>query len=159
MNMTHLHLLLNHVPVLGTVFGVALFASGFWRKSQQLNRAGLTVFLLSALIAVPVYLTGENAESVVKPLPGFSKAITEQHEEIAAKAFGGIVALGVAALAGLILFRGARTIPAWFGTSILLASVVVSGLMLWTASTGGQVRHTEIRSNSGPAPAPQVDHD
>jgi hypothetical protein len=159
MSMTHLHLLLNHVPVLGTVFGVALFAFGFWRRSQQLSRAGLTVFLISALIAVPVYFTGENAESAVKPLPGFSKTIAEEHEEIAAKAFVGILALGVAALAGLILFRGARTIPPWFGTIILFTSLIVSGLMLWTAGTGGQVRHTEIRSESSPAPAPLVHHD
>jgi hypothetical protein len=29
--------------------------------------------------------------------------------------------------------------------------VIVSGLMAWTANVGGQIRHTEIRSDASPA--------
>jgi hypothetical protein len=29
-------------------------------------------------------------------------------------------------------------------------AVIVSGLMAWTANLGGQIRHTEIRSNASP---------
>jgi len=33
---------------------------------------------------------------------------------------------------------------------MLAASLIVSGLMAWTANVGGQIRHTEIRSNASP---------
>ena len=65
-------------------------------------------------------------------------------------AFTGVVMLGMAALAGLLLFRGGERVPTWFGSLMLAASLMVSGLMAWTANVGGQIRHTEIRSNASP---------
>ena len=64
MNATHLHLMLNHIPVLGTVFGLGLLVFALWRKSEELKKAALGIFLIVALLAVPVYLTGEPAEGV-----------------------------------------------------------------------------------------------
>lgn len=153
MNATHLHLMLNHIPVLGTAFGLALLAFALGRRSEELKKAGLATFLLTALLAVPVYLTGEPAEDVAQPLPGVSKAIIEQHEQAATVAFTGLVVLGVGALAGLILFRGSKIVPRWFGSVMLAASLIVGGLMAWTANLGGQVRHTEIRLGAGPPAA------
>ena len=37
MNLTHLHLALNHIPVLGTAFGLALLIFGIWQKSNELK--------------------------------------------------------------------------------------------------------------------------
>lgn len=144
----HLHLLLNHIPVLGTVFGLGLFAFGLWRKSQELKRAALGVFVIVALLTVPVYLTGEPAEETVESLPGVSKAIIEQHDGAATYAFTGVIITGAAALGGLIFFRRGKLLPVWYGSLILAGSLIVSGLMAWTANLGGQIRHTEIRSNA-----------
>jgi len=36
----------------------------------------------------------------------------------------------------------------WFATTSLAISLVVAGLMGWTANLGGQVRHTEIRAGA-----------
>ena len=150
MNPTHLHLVLNHVPVLGTAFGLGLLIFGIWRRSEELKKTGLGVFDLVALMAVPAYFTGEPAEDVVKALPGVSKPIIEQHEKAATVAFTGVVVLGTAALAGLLLFRSGKRGPSWFGSLMLAGSLIVSGLMAWTANVGGQIRHTEIRSNASP---------
>ncbi len=149
MNPTHLHLMLNHIPILGIVFGLALLAYALWRKSEEIKKAALGTFLVAALVAVPAYLTGEPSEDSVKSLPGVAKAIVEEHEEAASVAFTGIVVLGVVALAGLLLFRQSR-VPIWFSTIILAASLIVSGLMLWTGNLGGKVRHTEIRAGASP---------
>lgn len=151
MNAPHLHLLLNHVPVLGAAFGLGLLAFGLWRKSDELKKTSFGVFVIAALLAVPVYLSGEPAEEGVESLPGVSKAIIEQHEEAAEVAFTAIIVLGVIALVGLFLFRRGRVVPTWFTSLMLIASITVSGLMAWTANLGGQVRHTEIRSGAAPA--------
>jgi hypothetical protein len=153
MNATHLHLLLNHLPVLGTLFGLGLLLFGIWRKSTELKKTSLGVLVLVALAAVPVYLTGEPAGDAVESLPGVSKPIMEQHEEAAGFAFTGSLALGGAALGGLIFFRNGRALPVWYGTSLLLACLIVGGLVVWSASLGGQIRHTEIRAGNGPPPA------
>ncbi len=158
MNATHLHLLLNHAPVLGTVFGLALLAFALWRKSEELKKTALGVFVIFALLAVPVYLTGEPAEHVAKQLPGASKPAIEQHEDAAGVAFTGVVVVGGAALTGLLLFRRGKIVPAWFCSGMLAASLIVSGLMAWTANLGGQIRHPEIRSNNNSPVASGVQH-
>jgi hypothetical protein len=160
MNATHLHLLLNHIPVLGTIFGLGLLTFALWRRSDELKKTALGVVVIVALLAIPAYLTGEPAEAAVKSLPGVSKPIIEQHEQAATVAFTGVLALGAAGLAGLLLFRRGKLVSAWFGSVMLAASLIVSGLMAWTANMGGQVRHTEIRSNAtAPAAVGVKDHD
>ncbi len=145
MNATHLHLLLNHVPVLGTIFGLGFLAFALWRRNAAIQRAALSLFLAGALAAVPTYLTGEPAEDAVESMPGVTHQLIEQHEEVAAWAMGGVLLLGIVALGGLVWFRRQSDVPRWFGSAALIGALLVSGVMAWTASLGGQIRHTEIR--------------
>lgn len=159
MNLTHLHLALNHIPVLGTAFGLALLIFGLWRKSNELKKTALCTFVVIALMAVPAYLTGEPAEDGVEGLPGVSEAIIEQHEEAANVAFASVGALGVIALLGLLALRHGRSVPPWFAGLMVIASLTVSGLMGWTANIGGQIRHTEIRVGTASSPSISKDRD
>jgi hypothetical protein len=150
MNAAHLHLILNHIPVLGTAFGLGLLTFAIWRKSEELKKTALGVFVLAALLTLPAYLTGEPAEGIVKTLPGISKPIIEQHEQAAGIAFTSVALLGAGALVGLFLSRRDRILPRWFGSTMVAASLTVAILMAWTANLGGQVHHTELRPNSIP---------
>lgn len=158
-NSTHLHLFLNHIPVLGVSGGLGLLAFALWRHSEETKRVALGILIIAALFAIPVFLTGEPAEAGVKGLPGVSKALIEKHEEVAGVALGGLLVIGAVAIVGLIWFRGRRLMPAWFGFTVLTGALIVSGLMGWTASLGGQVRHTEIRSANAPWFQPDLDRD
>lgn len=153
MSATHIHLILNHVPVFGSIVGLALLGLSGWRKSDELKRVAFGFFVAVAILSAPVYLTGEPAEDSVKGLPGVSEAIVEKHEEAAAIAFTGVVILGVVGAVGLVLSRSGKTAPAWFGSTALAAAVAVSMLVGWTAHLGGQVRHTEIRPAGADAAA------
>ena len=159
MNLTHLHLLLNHLPVLGTILGLGLLIFALRRHSNDLKRAALGVLLISALTAIPTYLTGEPAEGAVKELTGNSKQFIEPHEKAAGIALGGILLLGAIALVGLVWFRGERFVPSWFTGTVLLGSLIVAGLLGWTANLGGQIHHSEIRASSSPQTQIQRDHD
>lgn len=151
MNVTHLHLILNHLPVLGTAFGLGILALGLWTRSEDIKRLALLLFAATALLAIPAYLTGEPAEDAVKGLAGVAGGLIERHEEAAGAALGGVLALGALAGIGLAVFRRKRPVATWFGATSLLGALVVSSLMAWTANLGGQIRHPEIRSGAAPS--------
>jgi uncharacterized membrane protein len=146
MNWAHIHLLLSHLPVVGTIFGVLLLLLALARKSEELKRVSLGVFVFTALLALPVFFTGEPAEKVVEHLPGVAEPLIERHEDAALFALLMAGGAGVVALAGLILFRRTEKLPGWIVSAMLVLSLATSGLMGWTANLGGQIRHTEIRA-------------
>ena len=153
MDFTHVHLVLNHVPVLGTLFGVLLLLASGIRRSDELKRAALALFMLAALAAIPPYLTGESAEERIEQLPGGSESILEKHEDAALGAIVTLEILGVVSLGGIFLVG--RTIPLAKAvvTAVLLLSMATAGLMTRTANLGGQIRHSEIRQVTADPPA------
>jgi hypothetical protein len=141
----HTHLILCHVPILGILFGLGWLAFGLWRGSRDIQKAALVMFVMAAVVVVPLYLTGKPAAGAVRGLLGFSDPIMEQHQEAAGVTLAGCVALGIVALAGLILFRD-RAVAGWFGVLLLSGGLVVGGMVVWAANLGGQIRHSEIRA-------------
>jgi len=149
-HLVHLHLILNHIPVMGVGFGLLLLAAGAWKPSDELVRAALVTFVVVALIAIPTFLTGDPAKDVVKQMAGSSLSAIATHEEVAEGAFVVLEALGAAALGGLWMFRR-RVVPQWFvagALALCLCATLVAG---WTANLGGQIRHNEIHSGVPPA--------
>ena len=145
MNGAQLHLMLNHLPVMGTLFSLLLLAWSLIRRSAEIQKLALAIALLAGLSSVPAYLTGEPAEEVIEHMAGVDEAYIEEHESMGKFALWCGVALGVAA--GAALAAGVKN-PRWLsaGTAItLLASVLVFGVMGYTAHLGGQIRHPEIR--------------
>ena len=148
MDLLHLHLLLNHFPVIGTIIGIALLLFGFVSKSDSLKRASLAVFFVLALLTIAVFLTGEPAEERVEKSAGVSKALIEEHEDAAMPALIAMEVTGCIALIGLFVsFRASKLANIGFAAALIL-SVVTFGLMARTANLGGQIRHAEIRSGT-----------
>ncbi|MGB7208450.1 MAG: hypothetical protein WBD27_07310 [Pyrinomonadaceae bacterium] len=151
MDALHIHLLLNHFPVIGTLIGLTLLVLGFVSKSDAIKRASLAVFLGIALLTIPVYLTGEPAEESVERSVGVSKALIEDHEDAAMPALIAMEITGFFALIGLFVsFRAPRFANVSFAAALIL-SLVTFGLMARTANLGGQIRHVEIRSGAAPS--------
>ena len=146
MSFTHLHLLLNHFPVIGTLIVTVLLAWAVFRKSAEITRVSLGLIAAIGAIAVVVFFTGEPAEEAIENLPGFSEAITERHEEFALIATIVVGAIGTLALGALALLRK-KEIPRWVTLWSLMLSIMASGVMGYTALLGGQIRHTEVRTS------------
>lgn len=147
MNSAHFHLMLNHFPVIGLFVGFLLLVLSMIRKSEALKEASLWAFVISALISIPAYLSGEPAEKMVKGLADVSKPIMEQHEEMGGLALAAIIILGILAAVGLIVYRRVETIPMRFIVLPLVLSIIAGGLIGKTANLGGQIRHAEIRKD------------
>ncbi len=147
MNAVHLHLILNHLPMLGVVIAGALFGVALWYRNAQFQRVVLGLLVILALTAIPVYLSGRSAEEIVERLAGVSEQTIDRHEEAASAAFGAMEGLGGFALLGMLLYRKARAIPKVFCAGTLVLTLGVSGLFGWGGYLGGQIRHTEIRAD------------
>ena len=155
-NGAHIHLMINHVPELGTFFIIMLLLYGVARKSDEIIKVSLGAFVLLGLMTILVYLTGEGAEKVVKNLPGVTEAFIGRHEEMAGLSLVLIEALGIVCCAGLIFFRRSATIPKWFIALVLVLSFSASAVVGLTANLGGQIRHTEIREVVASPAAPNL---
>lgn len=147
MNTAHLHLLLNHFPVIGVLIALAILAAGWAWRNDVLVRTGLWLFAALAAVALIVFLTGEPAEDLVKNTPGFSDTLAERHEDAALAALIALGVFGIGALGVLFRFRR-RRIPRGVSAAALLLALVPTALMGWTANLGGQIRHTEIRAGA-----------
>ena len=151
MNPAHLHLLTNHLPVLGTIFALCLLLFALFRKSDELKKVSFGIFFLVALLSIPSYVSGEPAEDQVENIATVSKAFLEQHEDAAKVAFVGVLVLGALGLVGLLRYRFSKCACNWFSPVVLVAALVVTATMMWTANLGGKIRHSEIRGGTGAA--------
>lgn len=146
MSIAHLHLALNHFPVIGSVIVLLLLMLAAYRRSDEVGRAGLLLAALVGAISVAVYLTGEPAEELIEHLPGFSETLTERHEDVALVATIVVGAMGVLALAVLAAHRRGRSLSRRTIAASAGFALVACGLMGYTAFLGGQIRHTEVRT-------------
>jgi len=147
MDLTHIHLLLNHFPTIGTIIGGGLFVLSLIMKSDDLKRASLVILLGIALLAIPTYMSGNGAQDAIKSLPGVSKSLIEAHEGAALVGMAFMLPTGAFAWLGLWQFRRLRRIPNWNLTVILILILASLGLMTRASNMGGEIRHEEIRSS------------
>jgi uncharacterized membrane protein len=147
MSSAHLHLVLNHFPILGTFFGLLLLLYGLVRKSDEIKKASFGSFTITALITIPAYGSGLGATTIVEGLPDVSKTIIEQHQQAALITLVAIEILGAVALFSLWSSRRSPNTRKWLVFIVLMLAVLVNGLGMWTGSLGGQIRHTEVRAS------------
>lgn len=148
MNQAHLHLLLNHLPILGTLFGLLTLGAGFFLKNNSVKRTALGIFVFSAIAAIPAYLTGEGAEEVVESFPGVTENLIEAHEDLANIFLWVVGVLGLFSLATFYAdFKGKKMAPALY-TLILVAAIGTMIFAQQVGSSGGEIRHSEIRSDA-----------
>jgi hypothetical protein len=154
MNLVHLHLLLNHFPTVGTVIALGLFAASLVMRSKHLQHASLLVFFGIAVITLPTYVSGNNAEMLICVAkkgsaecmdPSVSRAMIEEHEGAALPAFAAMILTGAFSWLGLWQSRRFGRVARWNQLLILLLAVIAFGLMARAANIGGEIRHPEIR--------------
>jgi hypothetical protein len=145
LNPAHLHIMLNHIPVFGSLFAALLIAWGLLRKSEDVLRLGLALGFVVGIATWGVQLTGEPAEEVVENLAGVSRRTIHAHEEAAEWATYTIAAAGVLGLLALLLVR--RRHRAARGLAILTLVVSLAGFAAVSraALLGGEIRHPEAR--------------
>src|SRR5262245_23635316 len=146
MDFPHLHLLLNHFPIIGTSVGVGLFLSSLVLKKGDITRSSLVVFVVMALLTIPAFMTGVGAQEKIVSDPSVSNALIQRHEGAAELAVWFMEITGALAVVALWQSAGRLAPTRWNTFAILMFSLATMGLMTRTGNTGGEIRHLEIRS-------------
>ncbi len=145
MDATHLHLIINHLPIMGVPLVAALLAWGILRDSREVTRTALGAAVVVAALAYPVFLTGEPAEEGIEHTPGFSEQLVHDHEERAEAALIAVLLTGAAAAGAFWMSRKTEGTPRALGGITLAGLLVSAGLLGLTGLSGGQIAHDEIR--------------
>jgi uncharacterized membrane protein len=146
MNAAHFHLVVNHLPLILPGVGLIVVLIGIFFKSAAIKRTALLVFVLGSLSAAAAVISGERAEDVVENMAGVEESYIERHEE-AAQVFSVMsYILGGLSLLGLWLsFKENKFSHIVIGSIVILAlAVMYFGKEAGT--TGGEIRHPEIRA-------------
>jgi uncharacterized membrane protein len=148
MNEAHWHLVVNHLPIIFPIVGVIVMVTGIVSKSEAVKRTSFLILIIGALAAIAAINTGEGAEDVVEKIGGISESYIETHMEsaetfsILSYILGGLSLLGLWASFKKKSFSNILTIVT------LVFALVVLFFGKETGTTGGEIRHTEIRNGS-----------
>lgn len=148
MNDAHLHMVVNHFPIIGTIFGFVILIIGLALKNKTLQNTSYGLFVVAAIFAAISMGTGEGAEELVEDMPNIGKQIIHEHEELAEKLAALLYVLGGLSLVGLYLnFKNHSKTKL---LSFLILGIATAGLFLVqkVGTSGGEIRHTEIRANA-----------
>lgn len=148
MSQLHLHLLITHLPVFGSILGAIVLGYGLWVKSDQTKNAAYFVFIISAIGAGIAYLTGEGAEEAVEKIQGVSENMIGLHEDAAMYALVSLIFLGIMSIVALLASRFRTSLVNSMSIVVLVISLVSFGLVARTGYLGGQIRHAEIASGA-----------
>ncbi|MCU0331277.1 MAG: hypothetical protein MUC47_09935 [Candidatus Kapabacteria bacterium] len=149
------HMLVNHLPIIGTAIGLMLVVVGMMRRNDALKRAGLIIYTVMGLAVIPATITGDEAEHAVEHVVGVSEPVLEAHEEGGERLRN--IMVGTAIISGLLLIpvigeqkSGSFLLGMW-----LVAASIACVMAINVGHQGGQIRRPELR---GEQPMQQPTH-
>jgi hypothetical protein len=165
MDSAYLHIVTNHIPIVGVPFALVLLVLGIWRKSDELKSVALLAFTLLGIVTLGVYLLGQGGKDFVEHLAGISEDAIDHHEKMGSISLVTVGVTAVLSLLGLIFYKGffflkrrqsdsllngevpaeaKPSLPNWLIFAVLGLAILSSGILGYTGKLGGKIRHTEF---------------
>jgi hypothetical protein len=152
----HIHLVLNHVPVIGTAIACVVLVWGILRNQRELLLCGLVIAAASAWVTPLLMSTGESAYEryedgeVAKYLDPNAHTYLEAHEERAHTWSKLMYVTALLASAGLAASLWRRNLARWSAIPVALSCAISVAAGVWIAESGGKIRRIDFR---GPSPS------
>src|SRR5262245_37952218 len=143
------HLVLNHVPLTGLVFGLIFYILGIKKSSEAALLTGERIFVAMGAISIAVLASGLRFAHALLTVQWLDTTAVHSHERVGILTL--IVLIVLAILSGIILerSRGGRKVGfVRLRTAILVLATLSFGMVLWTSRLGGELRHSELKSGS-----------
>jgi hypothetical protein len=155
MNIAYLHIVFNHLPIMGVPVALGVLLLGLWTRNDAVVRAAQLAFVVLGAATVVVALAGLGAEDWAEHVARFSEQAIDAHRAMAFLALGTTLVLAVAA--GVVFFANggvgalrregamhARPLPRGATTTVLVLAVIASAVLGYAGKLGGRIRHTEF---------------
>jgi uncharacterized membrane protein len=153
-DVTHVHLLLNHVPTIGTVIGLGLLVMAYLRRSEHLRHVSFELLFLIALATLPAYVSGLAAQGVLMQRDDVSLEAITAHHDRALVAFIVIELIGFVSWLALWQYRRRGQTAAWIAPAVLVLGVLTMVFVTTAATIGGEIRHPEIKADEAAVAGP-----
>ena len=147
MNDAHLHMVVNHFPIIGTILGLGILIVGIILKNNSVKNTAYALFIVAALFALASIATGDGAEELVEDMPNIGKRIIHEHEEIAEKLAIVLYLLGAISILGIVLNLKNHSKAKFISFVAVIVAIVGAYLTILAGTSGGEIRHTEIRDD------------
>jgi uncharacterized membrane protein len=145
-NVAHLHIAINHIPVVLVPAALVLLAVGVWRRSESVFRTGIVVAWVGAASGLATYLTGDAAADLVMAVEKAQEKtldpIVGEHDASAGWALGSAV---LVAAAGVWAWRR-KGLGREVTVPLLVLTALSTAILARTALLGGRIRHPEARA-------------
>ena len=166
MNAAHLHLVVNHFPIIGLILGCLVLLVGILIKSSVVRRVGLSLFLIAGISAIPAFSTGEGAEKIAKEAvsmnmctdkscicpPEMIKKMEQErehyiheHEEKAEGLMPFMWGIIVLSLIALYLEWKKKSMALIASLIVLVIGFIAAFFAREVGTSGGEISHPEIR--------------
>jgi uncharacterized membrane protein len=144
---SHAHVIVNHIPTVGFVFGLGFFITALALNNVVMKRASLVIFVMCALVVVPTYVTGNASMWALTdpPVLGVTRAVINAHRDMALLVLFAIGFTGVTSWIELWRYRYRGRLSNRSLYLVLFFAIVTLALMAETGHRGGQINHPEIR--------------
>jgi hypothetical protein len=147
----YVHILINPLPIYGLAISWIGLIIAFFLRSRPAQIATLTLVLISAAAAWPVYEFGEEGyDRVLSMTDDDGHAWLDEHQRRAQQLIYFFYALaGVSAVAIALPIKLPRTSTSLVITTILFGGIV-HGISGYIAYAGAKIRHKEFRTEPPP---------
>jgi len=145
-NVAHLHIAINHIPVILIPAALVILAVGVWRRSEAVFRTGILVAWAGVAFGLATYFTGDAAADLVMAVEKAQEKtldpIVGEHDASAGWALGSAVLVTVA---GVWAWRR-KGLGREVTVPLLVLTALSSAILGRTALLGGRIRHPEARA-------------
>ena len=145
-NVAHLHIAINHIPVILIPTALVILAVGVWRRSEAVFRTGIVVAWAGVAFGLATYFTGDAAADLVMAVEKAQEKtldpIVGEHDASAGWALGSAVLVTVA---GVWAWRR-KGLGREVTVPLLVLTALSSAILGRTALLGGRIRHPEARA-------------
>jgi glucan phosphoethanolaminetransferase (alkaline phosphatase superfamily) len=157
MNDAHFHLAINHLPIVGLLIGILTLLTGLILKKEDVKLTALGIFIFSAITSIVAFYTGEGAEEVVENIAGVSETLIHTHEEYAESFFTLTLILGGLSLISFVVEVKKLKLSKYLMLVCLFLAIADGILAKYVGTSGGEIRHSEIRIDAKTIPLEEVD--
>lgn len=145
MDAVHLHLIVNHVPVIVIVLSALVLIWALYSGKAEYRNLAFIGMIIAALFVVVTFQSGENAEDIAEAYSWFDHDVLENHEHAAETARWIVLVTGMFGIAGLTYFKSEdRKGFKPFLMITLIVSLTAAAYLIYTGYLGGMIRHDEL---------------